>query len=113
MCLEREQYYIDTINPEYNILKVAGSSLGHIRSDETKLNITKARLGSIHSQETKDKIAGAILGRKHSAESIEKMKNRVLSDQHLVKLRAHLDKLNSLQGTKIKISDIVTSFVTI
>ena len=25
--LEREQYYLDTLKPEYNILKVAGSSL--------------------------------------------------------------------------------------
>lgn len=113
MCLKREQYYIDLLNPEYNILKIAGSSLGHIRSDETKLKITKARLGSTHSQETKDKIAEAIFGRKHSAESIDKMKNRVLSDEHLAKLRAHLDKLNSIQGTKVKITDIETNETTI
>jgi len=26
--IEREQYYIDLLNPEYNILKIAGSRLG-------------------------------------------------------------------------------------
>lgn len=28
-CLKREQYYIDLLNPEYNILKTAGSSFGY------------------------------------------------------------------------------------
>lgn len=28
ICLEREQYYIDTLKPEYNICKVAGNTLG-------------------------------------------------------------------------------------
>lgn len=32
--LEREQPYIDTLSPEYKILKVAGSSLGHELSEE-------------------------------------------------------------------------------
>lgn len=27
-CIEREQYYLDSVSPAYNILKVAGSSLG-------------------------------------------------------------------------------------
>ena len=27
-CLEREQYYLDLLNPKYNILKIAGSTLG-------------------------------------------------------------------------------------
>ena len=35
ILLEREQYYIDTLNPEYNILKIAGSSLGFKHSEET------------------------------------------------------------------------------
>lgn len=33
--LELEQFYLDTINPEYNILKVAGSRLGSKHSDES------------------------------------------------------------------------------
>ena len=28
MVIEREQYYIDTLKPEYNILKTAGSLKG-------------------------------------------------------------------------------------
>lgn len=42
---EREQYYLDSLNPEYNILKVAGSSIGIKRSEGTKLRISKALKG--------------------------------------------------------------------
>lgn len=41
--IEREQYYIDLLNPEYNILKKAGSLLGFKHSEETmaKMSISK------------------------------------------------------------------------
>jgi group I intron endonuclease len=38
--LIREQYYIDLLKPEYNILQIAGSSLGRIPSEETKMKIS-------------------------------------------------------------------------
>lgn len=41
-CIKREQYYIDTFKPEYNILKVAGSTLGYKHTEET-LAIFKER----------------------------------------------------------------------
>ena len=34
-CIEREQYYLDSLKPEYNIFKIAGSSLGHKHTEET------------------------------------------------------------------------------
>lgn len=30
LCIAREQYYLDLLKPEYNILKIAGSRLGSI-----------------------------------------------------------------------------------
>ena len=36
MLLIREQYYLDTLQPLYNILPNAGNSLGHIVTEETK-----------------------------------------------------------------------------
>jgi hypothetical protein len=33
---------MDKFNPQYNILKIAGSSLGFKQSEETKLKISKA-----------------------------------------------------------------------
>jgi group I intron endonuclease len=32
-CIEREQYYIDSLNPKYNICKIAGSSAGRFVSE--------------------------------------------------------------------------------
>ena len=43
--LNREQYYLDKLGPKYNILKIAGSSLGHTLSEETKGKISKALKG--------------------------------------------------------------------
>ncbi len=42
--VKREQYYIDLLNPEYNILKKAGSLLGFKHREETiaKMSISKA-----------------------------------------------------------------------
>jgi len=39
--ISREQHYFDTLSPEYNILKVAGSRLGKKHSEET---LTRLRL---------------------------------------------------------------------
>lgn len=42
----KEQYYFDTLNPQYNIQKIAGgSSRGLILSEETKAKISKALKG--------------------------------------------------------------------
>lgn len=37
--IKREQYYLDLFKPEYNICLIAGSSLGRITSDETRLKL--------------------------------------------------------------------------
>jgi len=50
-CLEREQFYFDLLQPEYNILITAGSSLGFRHSEET---IAKFRARK-HSEESKQK----------------------------------------------------------
>lgn len=44
--IEREQYYIDLLKPEYNVLKIAGSSYGAKHSEETKALIAKALQGA-------------------------------------------------------------------
>lgn len=37
-CLKREQYYIDTLNPKYNLYRIAGSPIGRIRTKENAIN---------------------------------------------------------------------------
>jgi len=67
--IQREQYYLDTYKPIYNILKIAGSSLGYVHNEtslakmslrivsEATLNKMKERK---QSEQTKDKIRKAI-----------------------------------------------------
>ncbi len=43
--LKREQHYIDNLSPIYNIAKIAGNTLGVIKSKEQRDNISKARKG--------------------------------------------------------------------
>jgi group I intron endonuclease len=44
-CIEREQYYIDTIKPEYNILPIANSRLGKRHSSLVRKKISLALKG--------------------------------------------------------------------
>jgi GIY-YIG catalytic domain/NUMOD3 motif len=55
--LSREQFFIDTLKPEYNILKIAGCTLGFKPTVETRAKLSKAALGRIHSLETRAKIS--------------------------------------------------------
>lgn len=69
--IEREQYYIDYLKPEYNILKIAGSSLGYQHSEETRTKIAAALKGvnnpmygkkRIHSKKTLAKLSASKKG---------------------------------------------------
>lgn len=62
----REQFYIDTLKPEYNISPTAFSSLGIVRRDETKEKLRQLNLGKTLSNETKEKISQSNTGKKRS-----------------------------------------------
>ena len=72
--IAREQFYLDLLKPEYNILVKAGSSLGFKHAEETKQKIGEASQGRKHSEETKRKMGEAQIGRKHSEDTKEKNK---------------------------------------
>src|SRR5690606_41977718 len=60
--LESEQFYLDSIfsldeSNTYNLLKVAGSSLGRTFSAETKALLSEAHKGKTYSTKTKAKIS--------------------------------------------------------
>lgn len=76
-CIEREQYYLDTLNPEYNILKAAGSVLGFKHSEETLMKFRARK----HTEETKAKISSAQIGRKASEKTRAKLLNRIRPEQ--------------------------------
>lgn len=66
--LEREQYYLDKLTPEFNILKIAGSNIGTTMSEEQKLKISKSKKGILHTEETKKRISKAMKGKKKTKE---------------------------------------------
>jgi group I intron endonuclease len=45
--INREQYYLDSLKPEYNILKTAGSLLGFKHSEDPLAKISEAKKGKI------------------------------------------------------------------
>jgi len=71
-CIKWEQYYIDLLKPEYNILKTAGSPLGLKHSDETRAKLSALNkgknnpmFGKKHSEEYKAKMSEALKGENH------------------------------------------------
>ena len=45
VLLKREQFYMDKFNPEYNILKFAGSSLGYRYSEASRAKMSLSQIG--------------------------------------------------------------------
>ncbi len=65
MLIIREQYYIDLLKPEYNILKVAGSRLGFKHSEVTIKKMSGMNnhfFGKTHSYETRKMIGESLRG---------------------------------------------------
>jgi group I intron endonuclease len=73
-CLIREQFYIDTLNPEYNIYRIAGSPRGRILSVETKRKISQSLKGKPLSEERKNKISLSLKGKPKSEDHINKVR---------------------------------------
>jgi group I intron endonuclease len=72
LILEREQFYIDSLEPTYNINPIAGSRLGTRHTNETKALMSAAKTGEnhpmynkTHTEETKALISRMLSGENH------------------------------------------------
>jgi group I intron endonuclease len=100
--LNREQFYIDLLNPKYNVDRVAGSRLGSKVSDETKLKLSLFNKGKkqniegvLKSAKTRTGLKRPNVGEKISAA----LKGKKLSESHKIKLRlAKLGKKRDLKA---------------
>jgi group I intron endonuclease len=82
-CIKIEQKYINLLQPSYNILKIAGSSLGITRSEETRAKMSVAnkgknnpmfgKTGKTPSEETRAKMSAWQMGVPKSVEHKEKL----------------------------------------
>ena len=84
--LEAEQKYIDLFVPEYNLAKIAGSSLGTKHTEETKQKIRTLKLGTKHSKETRELMSitrkgeyNSFFGKTHTNETKETLKKYALN----------------------------------
>ncbi len=100
-CVQREQYYLDLLLPEYNLSSMAGSLLGYKHTFETRRKMSTAKKGKILSKEHRRKLSEALRGRKKLPFSEEHRKNiskarrgRHLSDETRAKISV------ALQGRK-------------
>ncbi len=101
----REQYYIDLLKPEYNILTTAGSTFGYkhtketlekfksrVLSDEARANLAVSATGRVLSEQAKAKISAARKGIK-------------LSDKTRAKLSA---ATAAIHGVAVEVTNIKT-----
>lgn len=83
VLLEREQYYLDTLKPEYNILSTAGSTAG-VKHSEATISKLKA-IASNRSAETRTKLKAHILKLNSSQKHIDLLTKLNTSLEHIAK----------------------------
>lgn len=108
----REQYYLDFLYPEYNILQTAGSSLGRVTSEHTKLKISKALTGRSLSEEVKQKRSLSQKGRTYSEETRQLFREQRLGKDSLFLGKKHTEetklKMSEALGDKIEVFNTET-----
>jgi group I intron endonuclease len=82
--LVREQYYIDKLNPQYNILKIARSYLNSKHTEETK------KLMSLNKQRCKN----PLFGKFHKESSIELMRQKALNKKQSENIKLKMSAIN-------------------
>lgn len=95
ILLAREQYYLNLLQPYYNINKIAWSSFGIKRSEETLQKMSTIQLGKKHSLETRAKISKA---------RREQMLNPIYQETKILLRNLRLGKSCSLE-TRSKMSE--------
>lgn len=98
LVIPREQYYLDLFKPEYNILKIAGSSQGIQHSDETK---AKMRVKALTSERVE-------LLKTHNTnpESIARLK-RIHADSEIQAKR--LERIRAVRAHQVSVLDTLTN----
>lgn len=104
--IEREQYWINLLNPCFNICKTAGSVLGRKHTEETKLKISKGNIGKTlnktkpeFSEEHKENLSTALKGKQQRL-------GKTNSEEHKRKIsEAHKGKIVS-EETRHKLSSV-------
>lgn len=86
--LKREQFWIDNLKPEYNVLLVAGSNLGYHHTEETKKKISESTTGvkksEEHAKHIREGQSGRVLTEEHKAKLSEAARHRKSPSNHAI-----------------------------
>lgn len=108
--LEREQYYLDLLKPEYNILKFAYSMLGFKHSEENIALFKQKKISLEHrkilSQTHKGKMVSEETRKKLSLATSNYKKNNPLSAEALANIKA---KTLEREGVAVSIINTETN----
>lgn len=106
--IEREQFYLDKLQPEYNLLKKAGSAFGFKHSLSSRKIMSEAALGRFVSEEARLNKSEALKGRSLSEFTKEKIRSYKHTDE--AKLRI---SLNNPRTRSVQIIDSYTKDTTV
>jgi group I intron endonuclease len=98
LILDREQHYLDTLEPEYNILKVAGNSLDYKHSEEVLAKISQALTGVNNPMYGKIGEDNPMFGLTSSPDTIVKMSEAKKGTNRSTETKIKISK--ALLGTK-------------
>lgn len=95
VVINREQYYIDLFKPEYNILKIAGSSLGYKHTEET--------LAKLRREFTPEHL---ILLKEH-------LSKHNASEEQRAKAKERMLAINEKKGIRVEVTDVRAQITTV
>lgn len=118
VLLQREQYYLDNLKPQFNYLKVAGSNLGYVPTEETREKLRKhfkgispSNKGVPRSEETKQRLKDAWKRKKENGYKAtdetrrkisEGLKGKPKSEEHVKKLTGIKRSQEAIEKTASK-----------
>ena len=118
-AIQREQYYLDQFDFDYNVLEKADSLYGFKHSEETleKMKGRQNALGFNHSLETLEKLRDAQTGKTHSTKALDKMREQwaIRKSEVNSSVEDNSNLLNSrkkIQGTLIIATNVENNLFT-
>ena len=95
--IEREQFYLDKLQPEYNLLKKAGSNYGFKHSLLSRKKMSELALGRFVSEETRIKNSEALRGRILSESTKEKIRSYKHTEEAKLRISLGNPRTRSVQ----------------
>lgn len=105
--IKKEQFYLDSLNPNYNILKIAGSSVGRKISKEHRDLLSKLKKGVPLSEKHRENMMNALryrrkggrIGFSPSEETRQKQRDKITGRKYTMEHRSKISASN--MGRKV------------